>query len=214
MADDCSCLWKLNDSQLVAYFNINYPQKPPVARDALCADFLLAQKKVATGVVPSRDEKAQRAWDIWCSFCTSINANPDDSNMANPVTLLQAFGLCWRDERIFPSGDPDRARSVEDAIHLVCQKFPSLGSKDPRLDIGKQDFRLCQMFSAWKKEDSPPSRVEPVPIIILLRAAELAAAAGNSACDQATINCIWMAFYFLLRPGEYANASGEAFVLQ
>ena len=40
------------------------------------------------------------------------------------------------------------------------------------------------MFSAWKKEDSPPSRVEPVPMIILLRAAELA---GNSAHDQATM---------------------------
>jgi len=99
---------------------------------------------------------------------------------------------------------------VEDAIRLVCQKFPSLGSKDPRLDeTGKQDFRLRQMFSAWKKEDSPPSRVEPVPMIILLRAAELAAT-GNSARDQATIDCIWMAFYLLLRPGEYVNASGEA----
>jgi len=65
------------------------------------------------------------------------------------------------------------------------------------------------MFSAWKKEDSPPSRVKPVPMIILLRAAELAAA-RNSARDQATIDCIWMAFYFLIRPGEYANASGEA----
>ena len=46
-------------------------------------------------------------------------------------------------------------------------------------------------------------------MIILLRAAELAAA-GNSASDPATIDCIWMAFYFLLRPGEYVNASSEA----
>jgi len=216
MADDCSRLWKLNDSQLVAYFNINYPQKkivenaPPAARDALRADFLLAQKTVAAGVVPSRDKEAQRAWDIWCSFCSSINANPDVSNMVDPVTLLQAFGLRRRDERISPSGDPNRARLVEDAIRLVCQKFPSLGSKDPRLDeTGKQDFCMRRMFSAWKKEDSPPYRVEPVPMIILLRAAELAAA-GNSARDEAIIDCIWMAFYFLLRSGEYANASGEA----
>ena len=27
MADDCSRLWHLNDSQLVAYFNVKYPQK-------------------------------------------------------------------------------------------------------------------------------------------------------------------------------------------
>ena len=63
------------------------------------------------------------------------------------------------------------------------------------------------MFAAWKKEDDPPSRVEPIPMSILLRAMELC---SNSARDQATMDCIWMAFYYLLRPGEYANASGDA----
>ena len=97
---------------------------------------------------------------------------------------------------------------MEDAIRLVSQKFPSLGAVDPRLDkAGKQDFRLTRMYSAWKKVDSPPKRVEPVPMTILLRAAELA---STSTRDQATIDCIWMAFYFLLRPGEYANATGDA----
>ena len=42
---------------------------------------------------------------------------------------------------------------------------------------------------------------------ILLRAAELC---GSSMCDLATLDCIWMAFHFLLRPGEYANSSGDA----
>jgi hypothetical protein len=181
---------------------------PPTVRDALRADLLLAQKTVAAGVVPSRDRRAQKAWDIWCSFCTSINANPDVSTMADPITLLQTFGLRWRDGRISPSGNKNRARSVEEAIRLVSQKFPSLGAKDPRLDeTGHQDFRLRRMYSAWKKEDDPPSRVEPVPMIILLRAAELC---GSTARDEATMDCIWMAFYYLLRPGEYANASGDA----
>jgi len=57
---------------------------PPAARDALCADFLLAQETVTAGV----DKEVQRAWDIWCAFFTSINANPDVLNMADPVTLL------------------------------------------------------------------------------------------------------------------------------
>ncbi len=128
--------------------------------------------------------------------------------MANPVTLLQAFGLHWRDGRISPSGKPNRARSVEDAIRLVCQKFPSLGAPDPRLDShGQQDFRLRRMFAAWKKEDDPPARVEPIPMAILLRASELCM---DNSRDKATIDCIWMAFYYLLRPGEYANATGDA----
>ena len=83
-----------------------------------------------------------------------------------------------------------------------------MGAKDPRLDsFGKIDFRLNCMYSAWKKEDTPPSRVEPVPMSILLCAAELST---PSVRDQATIDCIWMAFYFLLRPGEYANATGDS----
>ena len=93
----------------------------PATRDALRADFLLAQKTVAAGVIPSRNRKAQRAWDIWCTFCTSINANPNVSQMADPVALLQTCGLRWRDGRISPSGDPNRARLVEEAIRLVSQ---------------------------------------------------------------------------------------------
>ena len=181
---------------------------PPQARDELRSDFLLAQKTVASGVVPSRDREGQRTWDIWCSFCASINVHPDISTLADFVPVLQAFGLRWRDGRIAPSGDPNRARSVEDAIQLVGQKFSLLGFKDPRLDsTGKQDFRLRRMYSAWEKLDDPPARVEPVPMIILLCAAELC-----TDCDRnnATIDCIWMAFYFLLHPGEYANASGDA----
>ena len=63
------------------------------------------------------------------------------------------------------------------------------------------------MYAAWKKDDDPPQRVEPIPMAILLRASELA---GSSARDEATMDCIWMAFYFLLRPGEYANSTGDA----
>ena len=39
------------------------------------------------------------------------------------------------------------------------------------------------------------------------KASELCA---QTARDMATIDCIWIAFYYLLRPGEYANATGDA----
>ena len=183
---------------------------PPQARDELRSDLLAAQKTVRSGVVPSRDTKAQRLWGIWCSFCTSVNADPELSSVADPVPLLQAFAMRYRDGRISASGDPNRARSVEDAVRLVSQRFPLLGSQDPRLDhAGKQDFRLKRMWAAWKKEDDPPARVEPVPVPILLRAEEIGGRTG-SVRDRATLDCMWMAFYFLLRPGEYANATGDA----
>ena len=44
-------------------------------------------------------------------------------------------------------------------------------------------------------------------MLVLIRAADLC---GDCNRDRAVINCIWMAFYFLLRPGEYANATDNA----
>ena len=44
---------------------------------------------------------------------------------------------------------------------------------------------------------------------ILIRTEELAGSKGNPR-DRATLDCMWMAFYFLLQPGEYTNASGDA----
>ena len=169
---------------------------PVTARDALRADLQLAEKTVAAGVVSSRTAKAHSTWTVWVTFCNSVNVDPFLSSVADPIPLLQVFGLRWRDGRISPSGNSNRARSVEDAIRLVSQKFPSMGAKDPRLDhAGKQDFWLTRMFSAWKKEDDPPTRVKPVPMSILLRAAELA---GDNVRDKATMDCIWMVFYYLL----------------
>ena len=42
---------------------------------------------------------------------------------------------------------------------------------------------------------------------ILLCAEELI---GNTMHDHATMDCIWLGFYFLLHPGEYANVAGDA----
>ena len=64
------------------------------------------------------------------------------------------------------------------------------------------------MYSAWKKVDDPPKRVEPVPMAILMMALTIVGITPNRQ-DDAVMDCIWMAFYFLLRPGEYANASGD-----
>ena len=173
---------------------------PPATRDALRADILLAQTTVAAGVVPSRIKKPNEPGTSGVRFAPPSMQTlmfrrwPILSHSSKPLAFDGAMAASH------PAKEPNRSRSVEDAIRLVSQKFPSMGSKDPRLDeSGKQDFRLRRMYSAWTKEDDPPSRVEPVPMLILLRAAEFT---GPSARDQATIDCIWMAFYYLLRPGD------------
>ena len=70
------------------------------------------------------------------------------------------------------------------------------------------DFRSIHlMYSAWKKESDPPKRVEPISMSILRRVAEML---SSSQQDEVTMDCIWMAFLFLLLPGGFANSSGDA----
>ena len=138
----------------------------------------------------------------------SINVDPFLSHLADSVVILQTFGLYQRDGRISPSGLSNQACSVEDAIWLISQRFPSLGGRDPRLDsTGKEDFRLTQIYVVWRRIDSRPARVEAVPMQILRRAAQLT---GDTLRDEAIIDFIWMTSFFLLRHGKYANATGDA----
>jgi nitroreductase len=92
---------------------------------------------------------------------------------------------------------------VEDALRSVGQTFSGLGLPDPRItSTGKIDFRLQRMLSSYKKDDPPPHRVKPIPVQVLrhiMTAAHAAPTPGNLAI--ADMCCL--AFFFLLRPGEY-----------
>jgi hypothetical protein len=92
----------------------------------------------------------------------------------------------------------------------VGQKFASMGSKDIRKDaFGKIDFRVSRMLRSWKLVDAPPTRVKPVPVTIILyilaRAFNQARVEGN----MAIADMIAIAFFFLLRPGEYTGTTSD-----
>jgi hypothetical protein len=62
------------------------------------------------------------------------------------------------------------------------------------------------MLASFTKKDPPPHRVKPVPIAVLRN---VCATASASQCpiQQATADMIILAFFFLLRPGEYTAKS-------
>ena len=80
---------------------------------------------------------------------------------------------------------------------------------DPRLgpDL-KQDHRLVRMWRCYSKEDPPPDRVKPVPIQVL-QYINTVAFASNDASIMAIADMITLAFFFLLRPGEYTDSPSD-----
>ena len=112
---------------------------------------------------------------------------------------------------VAPGRRPVRSRTVEDTVRrAVGQAYASMGGPDPCLNMhGALDFRITSLYRAWNKTEDPPSRVKPLPLTLLSKTVDLAHQEQSPAARVAA-ECLVLAFYFLLRPGEYLGIPNEA----
>jgi hypothetical protein len=184
---------------------------PPTTADEFRADFKLVQEAIRTGVTSRRAAAHDHHWVRWEEFCSTHHIDPFLRQHADPVPILQVFAQRYRDGRIAPSGRQVAARTVEDAIRAVAQAHTILGAKDPRKDdFGKIDYRLTRQLRSYSKVDPPPKRVKPVPITLVLYLLRIAYNVDCSDDNQAIADMICIAFFFLLRPGEYTGTSTDS----
>jgi hypothetical protein len=183
---------------------------PGATANALRADLSLVQHTIRTGVVSSRATAADNHWTRWTNFCIANQLDPLLCNVADPIPFLQIWGARYRDGRAAPSGQPVRAGTVEDALRAVGQTFASLGAKDIRKDsVGNIDFRIQRQLRSYRKEDPSPSRVKPIPIQVIHAVLHRAYGPHGSTASQAIADMIVIAFFYLLRPGEYTGTTSD-----
>jgi hypothetical protein len=86
-----------------------------------------------------------------------------------------------------------------------------MGTPDPRLDRrGSLDLRLKHQLRHYSKTDPPPKRIQPIPIEVLRHLVTLIRADPISTeSRKAIMDLVIIAFFFLMRPGEYCNSTGE-----
>ena len=173
------------------------------------SDYGVATKTVKAGISSGRAKSTATAWEQWEQFALELAVDPLLQTVQDKIPLLQVFAHRVRNGQLAKKGNPIRARSVEDYLRFVSQTFLGVGAEDPRLNsAGGIDFRLQRMISAWKKDDPPPQRVKPVPYQVLRRIAFIA---DQSSCPffKGSEDMLIIAFFFLLRPGEYTATASE-----
>jgi hypothetical protein len=137
--------------------------------NALLTDLGTVDDRIRSGVTPQRAKAMENHWNRWYAFCLELGVDPFMRRWEDPVSLLQVFGERYCDGRLAPRQNAVRARTVEDAMRAMGQMFARLGSPDIRKDVyGDIDFRIGRQIRAYKKEDSPPKRVKPILIIIII----------------------------------------------
>ena len=168
---------------------------------------MLFRSAVSSGVVPGRDSAAETDWQKWTEFCNAHAIDPLLSGVDDPIVVLQIFAHRYRSGLYAPRGKPVQARTVEGALRSIGQTFTSMGANDPRLaPNGRTQFRLQRQLASYSRQDPPPIRVKPIPIRILLSILAQSHASNNPH-TKAIGDMIALAFFFLLRPGEYTSSS-------
>lgn len=170
-----------------------------------------ASETVAKGVSSGRAAASIGQWQKWLDFCAELGLDPFLKTFEDKVPILQVFIHRVRIGELAANGNKIRARSAEDYLRAVAQTFLSMGADDPRLNSAlKTDFRISRMIAAWKREDPPANRVKPIPIAVIRRTAYLAQhLPAGAELLRATADMIIIAFFFLLRPGEYTDSNSD-----
>ena len=163
------------------------------------------------GVSSGRAASTVTHWRKWTEFCSELGLDTFLEAFPNKIAILQVFLHRVRSGELAANGDQVRARSAEDYLRSVAQTFLSVGKDDPRLNSACDiDFRINRMLAAWKKIDPPPKRVKPIPIAVVRRLCEIAEALPpDSHHLRAIAEMIIIAFFYLLRPGEYTDSPSD-----
>jgi hypothetical protein len=183
---------------------------PPATRDELGRDAGLVEDAMRAGLSRGRNTSATTYGTIWATFRQQLGMAPNFAPGEDPIPWLQIFGQRVRDGRLSASGNPVGSGQVADALLFVAQAHTMLGAPDPRklTGSGTIDPRLSRQISGYHKKDPPPARVKPLPIPLLRHAQDIATAAGDAE-SLAAADMMWIAFFFLLRPGEYTRPSED-----
>ena len=149
-------------------------------------------------------------WDVWSDFCAQMGFNALLHQYEDPIPILQVFARLLRTGTLAPSKKPIRKRTVESYLRAIGQTHTALGAPDPRQTwSGKTDFRLQRQLAHYQKQDPPPNRVKPLPLQIIRQIMNIALATPTP-LHMATADMITIAFFFLLRPGEYTSTPSDS----
>lgn len=170
-------------------------------------DLRAVATNVRQGVTRRRAQAQDSHWDVWTAFCERYELDPFLLDKDDPVPYLQLFLQRYRDGRAALAGQPVRARTAEDAIRQISQTMALLGARDPRLSVdGRMDVRITRQLAAWKRQDTPARRKQPVPRVVLDDLTD-SAWASQRVHHQVGSDLLWIGVYWLLRPSEYLRTS-------
>ena len=182
----------------------------PAAQTCFWNNFSTATEDIREGLSVGRATAANDHWTKWAYFCARVALKPLLAAYKEPAPILKSFTRDYRTGNTTPKSRGVQSRTVEDVVRSIGQAIAMLGAKDPlMMSTRKIDGRLQLHFRCYSRKNPPPSRVKPIPAQVLRRLACVTAASNDQEL-QAVTDIIIIAFFFLLRPGDYTGTRSDS----
>lgn len=182
---------------------------PPFLRHRYKTDFSAADAAFFDGRLASTTDAREKYWKYWTAYVAPLGLDPylQETTYERRARSLSGFaarvrsGYYGRQRQI-------RAGTVSTALTAVGTTISLATGVNPTKDVTNKLLpRLAQMLQGWKKHDPPVIKKLPVAIDIPELLATIGTTHTANDLDRAIGDLALIAFYYLLRVGEYTIKS-------
>ena len=171
------------------------------------SDFSIADEGYYNGRMETTTKKRKSAWDHWTAYVQPLGLDPLLQNTPYTLQVRAITGFAGRLRTgFYGRGRQITAPAVNSSITAIGTEIAlATGTNPTKMNGGLDKLipRLAQMFAGWKKEDPPPIKKLPVGVDIPEYTSLCSLRPTATERDRAAADLIIIAFYYLLRVGEY-----------
>ena len=182
----------------------------PYAREDIARDLDSAWDAIASATVDDRVQA--KNWDHWLEYCSDARRDPYLQDSSATIQQHLLIGFAARNRRgYYGRGLQVGTQTPETALRHVAQTIVLAGYPDPRRSYGSTDLDLpfSRLLKSYKSDDPAPKPQLALPIRAIEGIVKFYWAKQTQAAS-AIADLLTIAFFFLLRPGEYAMTSSRS----
>ena len=173
----------------------------------IASDILLAWNTIRDGVTHKTSRERTKYWKHWINFCRDINIDPTLQTTSKLSTIIAttAFGTRVR-SGAYGLGQQVKAGTVSTALSAITKTLELAGARSPLLEEASQHYitPIKRLLEGFRRTDPPSTPQLAVPVAVPHQA-YAAITSASSIKSIVTADLILVAFYFLLRVGEYTQ---------
>ena len=183
---------------------------PPELQDSYARDFRLADAAFRAGRLAATSVARETRWRHWRAYVTAMGFDPylQSTSFEHRIRSLTGFAQRVR-TGYYGRGRQVQAPTVTSAITAVGQTISMAVGDNPTKVLGSDKFlpALQIMIEGYAKDDPPTRKMLPIESDVPELLVELGYSTSGTSHTQAVGDLALIAFYYLLRIGEYTVKS-------